>query len=314
MKKLIAMTLALILCFSLVVPVSASEDVYMIFDGETDDGCSTHPQDYGRLWGSVGYNYDLGHPMPTQGENSYCLFTSISETVLYHNMNYNPGVTTTGTFDATKYDYIELDIYSHSAIVFNWEFGLCSDETDATGAVWGMEEVCIPEKSWTHFKMPISAFGDFPEAFPESSLDNINRIKLQITNIVDLDKRLDEDVVEAPYYAYIYFDNIIATTGEAGGDNELIDYNTILEGFPDWWPIIRKPNPMPIPYPIGDVNGDWYIDASDALDVLQHAVGKVFLGNTTKADVDGDGEVEATDALIILQYSVGKITKFPVEG
>ena len=48
---------------------------------------------------------------------------------------------------------------------------------------------------------------------------------------------------------------------------------------------------------------------------LQIAVGKLrpTEDQAKAADVDGEGGVTATDALLILQYAVGKIKKFPVK-
>ena len=65
----------------------------------------------------------------------------------------------------------------------------------------------------------------------------------------------------------------------------------------------------------GDVNNDGKIDASDALEALQHSVElKTLEGDAfTAADVTNDGKVDATDALNILQYSVELIDHFPVE-
>ena len=65
----------------------------------------------------------------------------------------------------------------------------------------------------------------------------------------------------------------------------------------------------------GDVNDDGKIDASDALEALQHSVElKKLEGDAfTAADVTNDGTVDATDALNILQYSVELIDHFPVE-
>ena len=60
---------------------------------------------------------------------------------------------------------------------------------------------------------------------------------------------------------------------------------------------------------LGDVNADNRINSTDALMILQHAVGKSHLSGTslTSADVNKDSKVNSTDALKILQFSVGKI-------
>ena len=66
------------------------------------------------------------------------------------------------------------------------------------------------------------------------------------------------------------------------------------------------------PYTLGDVNGDGEIDSLDALDILQHAVGKTPLTGTKllAADVNGDKEIDSLDALAILQYAVDRISSF----
>ena len=60
---------------------------------------------------------------------------------------------------------------------------------------------------------------------------------------------------------------------------------------------------------LGDVNKDGSINSTDALMVLQHAVGqKTLTGDAkTAADVNKDGNINSSDALRILQYSVGNI-------
>ena len=59
----------------------------------------------------------------------------------------------------------------------------------------------------------------------------------------------------------------------------------------------------------GDVNRDGKINSTDALMVLQHAVGQTKLTGDAKtaADVTKDGTINSSDALKILQYSVGNI-------
>ncbi|MBR3843955.1 MAG: extracellular solute-binding protein, partial [Clostridia bacterium] len=63
----------------------------------------------------------------------------------------------------------------------------------------------------------------------------------------------------------------------------------------------------------GDVNGDRYINAKDALLVLQGAVGKIQLADQqhTAADVTQDGQPDGKDALEILKKAVGKPADFP---
>lgn len=65
-------------------------------------------------------------------------------------------------------------------------------------------------------------------------------------------------------------------------------------------------------YKLGDVNEDGKINSSDALLILQSAVGKITLSatQTLAADVNKDGKINSSDALKVLQYAVGKITSF----
>lgn len=65
----------------------------------------------------------------------------------------------------------------------------------------------------------------------------------------------------------------------------------------------------------GDLNYDFFVDASDALIVLQIAVGKQQANHMqlNSGDVNGDGDLNAADALLILQYAVEKIYSFPVD-
>ncbi|MBR4282677.1 MAG: dockerin type I repeat-containing protein [Clostridia bacterium] len=319
MKKIIALVLAIVLSTAMLVPANAAaDDTYMIFAGETDDGCGIHPTGYGRLWGPVGENADLGHPAPVQGNSSYCVNTTTNQTIFFHNTNWNYPATTTGIFDATKYEYIEFDIYVSSEIVCNFDFGLCSDEADPQGACWNMNSAWIPGKRWTHIRMPIADFGGFTAAFG-GSLSSIKRIKVLLTNIVDGIKLVDDSYPVAPDYTYVYIDNVVATRNGAGRESELIDLDTLTAEPPEWFDEYRKNyNPIVIAPPavvFGDTDGNKKVDASDALNALQHSVGKITLSGVAAdyADVDASGVVDATDALHILQYSVEKINKFPRE-
>ncbi len=73
-------------------------------------------------------------------------------------------------------------------------------------------------------------------------------------------------------------------------------------------------NPYPGLKEYGDVTMDDRVNASDALAVLRHAVGKAPLDTVYHeiADVDGNGKINAMDALQILKKAVGKLNKFSV--
>jgi len=74
-------------------------------------------------------------------------------------------------------------------------------------------------------------------------------------------------------------------------------------------------------YVYGEVTGDDVVDAFDAANVLQFAVGMDPVGaplpwtwELIAGNVDGNGSPEAYDAALVLQYAVGMITVFPVEA
>lgn len=74
-----------------------------------------------------------------------------------------------------------------------------------------------------------------------------------------------------------------------------------------------EPDPVPETQPetavsiVGDLDGDGIVDAKDALQVLQYAVGNEMITaeKLIFADVDGNGVCNAVDALCILQMAVG---------
>ena len=61
----------------------------------------------------------------------------------------------------------------------------------------------------------------------------------------------------------------------------------------------------------GDVNSDGKIDTTDAMYILQFAIGKASEDMDAEvADTNGDGVTDTTDAMLILQYAVGMISEF----
>lgn len=93
---------------------------------------------------------------------------------------------------------------------------------------------------------------------------------------------------------------IIIAVGNEGLLNATIHYNSTGPEAPEEPEIV---------YTAGDLNGDGNINSSDALFILQYAVGSVELSESALAvaDVTNDGRVNSTDALKILQYAVGII-------
>ena len=338
MKKFLSVALALVLAIGVFVfPANAAGQTYMIFACETDDGAGQHAIGWGTKWGPVAKNDEYGHPAPVQGEFSYAIATDTGNTVLYHNVSLNDGTpypNTTGEFNMTGWEYIELDLYcnydtsfnsaSKVVILFDWQFAVTDDTSDAGGKDWMMRNAVLPIGEWVHVRMPISEFNA-----NSVNTSKIHRIKMQFTNICD------SEYWEPPLNVFFYIDNVQATKGGAGSANELKDW--------EWWePIINgddddsseiQPPPVPsdpesseIQPPVssdvtptikyGDIDGVEGIAAGDALTALQFAVGKIDLSAELQlaADVDGVEGVAAGDALCILQYAVGKIEKFPVEN
>ncbi len=60
---------------------------------------------------------------------------------------------------------------------------------------------------------------------------------------------------------------------------------------------------------MGDVNNDGEVNSSDALLVLQYAVGSIEEIDIKAADMNGDGAINSSDALSILKISVGSEEK-----
>ncbi len=72
-------------------------------------------------------------------------------------------------------------------------------------------------------------------------------------------------------------------------------------------PAVADESPVTFHPYAGDVSKDAYLDARDALSVLQYSVGLIaFDPDQERAgDTNGDGSIDAGDALIVLQTSVG---------
>lgn len=67
-----------------------------------------------------------------------------------------------------------------------------------------------------------------------------------------------------------------------------------------------------INYELGDVDGDGFIDAEDALVILKHAARLSMLTDTQllAADTSKDGSIDASDSLLILKYAARLISDF----
>lgn len=62
----------------------------------------------------------------------------------------------------------------------------------------------------------------------------------------------------------------------------------------------------------GDVNGDGDVDIADAVQIVNHVVGKATPSFVSEAaDVNGDGDIDIADAVYIVNLVVGKISWSP---
>ncbi|MBR4282323.1 MAG: dockerin type I repeat-containing protein [Clostridia bacterium] len=285
-----------------VVVSDADGEVYMIYDCEDTDDSVIYIDTYYSVVGPVQEGRTLSNsptPAPTQGNCSYAINGYSNILIMYQDL-----ASVAGIFDATSFEYVEFDIYSSEELICNLSLRLYSSNDQSS---YGVPNVYIPANEWVHVKMSLAEFGEFSE--DGGSFDNIDEIAVYLTGIVDPYKVATFGVNEAPERYCVYFDNFIATSGDMAGVNELeeFDINT-------WEPKDSESNQPEHATVLGDTNRDKIVDASDALNILQYAVGKLALTEAlARCDVDGSGEVNAVDALLILQYSVQKIRKFPVE-
>ena len=144
------------------------------------------------------------------------------------------------------------------------------------------------------------------EAKKQAAIDNVKSLIDAIGEVTE-DNYADKlEPIEAAEDA---LDELRSTYGSEI-DSEVSNLTTLTDARAKYDEYAAKPA---VTY--GDVNNDGSINASDALEVLQHSVQlKTLEGDAlTAADVTGEGEVNATDALNILQYSVKLIDHFPVE-
>ncbi len=271
-------------CTVVVSDTQTSDDLFMIFDCETEEnsfdiGYSTH--------GPVKeMEYVMGHyaPRPVEGTHSYMVHALNGYLGMHENASQ--------PFNANEYEYIEFDVYPSMNIVCDLSVTLVGEEESE----YTVEDAVLRE-GWVHISIPVSAFVGSDSS---PSLENISRISVNLKNIVKYSTLFNSGERERPSWIGIYFDNYVATRNGAGKENKLKVFGQ------NELPAFRYGN-------VDDVNA---INASDALFVLQHSVGKTVINEKRRlyADVDGNGEVTAVDALIVLQYSVGKISSFPAES
>ena len=271
-------------CTVVVSETQTSDDLFKIFD------CETEENNFG-----IGYSihgpvkemeYVMGQyaPEPVEGIHSYMVHALNGYLGMHENASQ--------PFNANEFEYIEFDVYPTMNIVCDLSVTLVGEEQSE----YTVEDAVLRE-GWVHISIPVSAFVGSDGS---ASLENISSVSVFIDNIVKHSTLLDSGERERPSWIGIYFDNYVATRNGAGKENKLkvFDYNDII-------PAERY----------GNVDDDKNVNASDALFILQHSVGKTVINEKRRlyADVDGNGEVSAVDALLVLQYSVQKITKFPVE-
>ncbi|MBR4868686.1 MAG: hypothetical protein IKU10_05980, partial [Clostridia bacterium] len=117
---------------------------------------------------------------------------------------------------------------------------------------------------------------------------------------------------------------MVAAIQEAGGNISYTEYDDLGHGCwsrafrtadqVSWLFSQSKQADIPVEpiCPLGDVDENGVVNATDALEVLKAVVGHVYLtySQTLAADTDQNGTVGAADALVILQVVVGKRPPF----
>ncbi len=144
------------------------------------------------------------------------------------------------------------------------------------------------------------------EAEKQAAIDNVESLIEAIGEVTEENYAEKKEPIEAAE------DALAELRSDYGNeiDSEVSNLQALTDAQAKYDELAAKPD---VTY--GDINDDGNIDASDALEALQHSVElKTLEGDAlTAADVTNDGTVDAADALNILQYSVELIDHFPVE-
>ena len=138
----------------------------------------------------------------------------------------------------------------------------------------------------------------------------LETLKTQIAGIGDITKQNYKERLSSIEAAEAALQTLRGDYGQAAGE-DIADAVQTLSAARDEHDRIKEL----MEFPYGDIDDNGSIDASDALEALQHSVHlRTLTGDSLKrADVDGSGQVDASDALYILQHSVELITDFPVQ-
>ena len=138
----------------------------------------------------------------------------------------------------------------------------------------------------------------------------LEALKTQINGIGDITKQNYKERLVSIEAAETALQTLRGDYGQTAGES-IADAMQTLSAARDEHDRIKEL----MEFPYGDIDGNGSIDASDALEALQHSVRlRTLTGDSFQhADVDGNGQVDASDALYILQHSVKLITDFPVQ-
>ncbi len=222
MKRLLSLTLIMTLLmatFGLTANVSAAEpDVFMLYDGERDDG-----NGFQNPWGELAGYDDMYFVEGTCGYAVQSFFNGayfFQNTGTYLGLNEGEGV------DLSGYDYIEFDIMSYYDMVGHLELSLVRNTAAHHGSDMELYNMYFPAETFVHVKLPLKDFitrdmdhrdlwdtqetfnlEDFAH-FSGYAIDHVERIRFQLTYCKTLDGQDCDDI-------YLVFDNVTATKNGA---------------------------------------------------------------------------------------------------
>lgn len=112
------------------------------------------------------------------------------------------------------------------------------------------------------------------------------------------------DQIPTEYVVRVGGENVSVTKGE----KTYSYYEAVIS-------VLTTPESTTPTYTLGDVDGEYGINATDATIVLKHVAGiSTLIGDfLLAADVDGEYGVNATDATLVLKHVAGIIDSFPAE-
>ena len=221
MKRLFSFVLAFSLLFTMfgMTNVSAAEpDVFMLYDGERDDG-----NGFQNPWGNLAGFDDMYF---VEGTCGYAVQSFFNGAYFFQNTSTYLGLKEGEGVDLSGYDYIEFDIMSYYDMVGHLELSLVRNLAAHHGSDLELYNMYFPAETFVHVKMPLKDFitrdmehrdlwdtqepfnlEDFAH-FSGYAIDHVERIRFQLTYCKTLDGQDCDDI-------YLVFDNVTATKNGA---------------------------------------------------------------------------------------------------